>query len=1157
MSKIAQAIDISNATNRSVSGEFINFENDERYYAINNVDKMTPFFISVVSDSDHWLFISSHGGLTAGRVSPETALFPYLSVDKIHESATHTGSKTILRVKNNSGTVNWEPFNQEHNNRFDISRHLYKNTLGNKICFEEVNHDLELTFRYSWLSSDSFGFVRQCEIQNSSGRTIEIDLLDGLQNVLPAGTPRLLQSSSSNLIDAYKWTELDVSTGLGIFTLNSGITDRPEPFESLKANTVFCLGLEDPDILISSLQLENFKRGERILAEDHKRGIRGAYFVSETLVLKSNSSKRWFIVANTEQSQNQVVALRSRLKNTEGLLEEIHTSIENGSDQLAKIMASADAFQLVSEENLAVHHYANVLFNVQRGGGFVDQYRVYAKDFVNTIQHFNQDVFKRNVLLLEKLRGTYEFSELLLIIKEQNDPSLERLCYEYLPISFGRRHGDPSRPWNQFAIKLKDNDGNQILSYQGNWRDIFQNWEALALSYPGFVENMIAKFVNASTIDGYNPYRITKEGIDWEIEDESDPWSFIGYWGDHQIIYLLKLLEQSYNFYPDRLGALLHRPIFCYANVPYRIKSFDSLIKNSKDTVVFDQNLANEIDQRVARMGADGKLILDSNREVYQVNLLEKLIVALLTKLSNFVVDGGIWLNTQRPEWNDANNALVGQGLSMVTLYYLRRYVKFLQDLLKTESRSVELSSEVNQWLENTVDCVASLTKDYKAPIDDETRFHVLSQLGNAACKYRETVYSQNGFSSKVDCDIDVFKKLLGSCADVIDASILHNRRVDGMYEAYNTVDYTNEKAAIDNLYLMLEGQVAALSSGTIPPDEAVTVIEQMFTSSLYRDDQKSFILYPDRSLPGFLNKNLIDADKIKSIALTRELLRDHNDSIIANDCDGNLRFNADLSNRNQLNRALDLLKNDYQSESFESDCIAINHLYEEVFNHKSFTGRSGGMFGFEGLGSIYWHMVSKLLLVVQENYFKALDDGESELTLKKLGDLYYRVREGIGFNKTPQEYGAFPTDPYSHTPKHAGARQPGMTGQVKEEVLTRFGELGICVIGGIVSFRPRLLRKREFASSDLNFKYLDLNNSWKNINVAKGCLAYTWCQIPVVYHLHSSNLNSIKVVRSNGLEDEFQSLSLSKEDSSTLFDRTGLIKQIDISIGSEELFGE
>ena len=41
--------------------------------------------------------------------------------------------------------------------------------------------------------------------------------------------------------------------------------------------------------------------------------------------------------------------------------------------------------------------------------------------------------------------------------------------------------------------------------------------------------------------------------------------------------------------------------------------------------------------------------------------------------------------------------------------------------------------------------------------------------------------------------------------------------------------------------------------------------------------------------------------------------------------------------------------------------------LYEEVFDHQSFTGRSGTFYKYEGLGCIYWHMVSKLLLAVRK----------------------------------------------------------------------------------------------------------------------------------------------------------------------------------------------
>ncbi len=371
-------------------------------------------------------------------------------------------------------------------------------------------------------------------------------------------------------------------------------------------------------------------------------------------------------------------------------------------------MASGDGFQATAEENVSVHHYANVLFNILRGGIFDDQYNVSSWDFLCTIEQFNRDVFERSKVLLQGLPDKLKFAELLAAVKQQDDPQLERLCHEYLPIRFGRRHGDPSRPWNQFAIKLHDDYGNRLLSYEGNWRDIFQNWEALAFSYPEFVENIIAKFVNASTMDGYNPYRITKEGIDWEVEEPDDPWSYIGYWGDHQIIYLQKLLELSRQFHPARLGELLHEPVFCYANVPYRIRPFEALLENPKATVDYDEALAERIERRVAASGADGKLVMDAGGDVYQVTLLEKLLVPLLSKLGNLVIDGGIWMNTQRPEWNDANNALVGHGLSMVTLYYLRRYVTFLQQLLTSESATITLSNEVSQWLSDTA---AALSK--------------------------------------------------------------------------------------------------------------------------------------------------------------------------------------------------------------------------------------------------------------------------------------------------------------------------------------------------------------------------------------------------------------------------------------------------------------
>jgi hypothetical protein len=807
-----------------------------------------------------------------------------------------------------------------------------------------------------------------------------------------------------------------------------------------------------------------------------------------------------------------------------------------------------------AEEEVTTHHYANVLFNTLRGGIFYDQYNVSARDFSLTIRHFNRGVHARNKDFLDGLPETLEFSQLVSKVQAQNDLQLERLCYEYLPITFGRRHGDPSRPWNRFAIRLKDETGHRLLSYQGNWRDIFQNWEALTFSYPEFIENVIAKFVNASTMDGYNPYRITKQGIDWEIEDPEDPWSYIGYWGDHQIVYLLKLLELSEQFHPARLAQLLHQPVFSYANVPYRIKTMEELLRNPKDTVVYDHALAERIEQRVADNGADGKLVLDGSGEVYRVTLLEKLLVPLLAKLGNLVLGGGIWMNTQRPEWNDANNALVGHGLSMVTLYYMRRYVRFLQQLISAEADPVDLSREVSEWLADTASALEAVRPLLGSePISPEQRFETLQELGLAASGYRETVYRHEGFTGKVKQSPDMILKMLDDALVAIDHSIGVNQRIDELYNAYNLLDLDGDRSKVDTLYPMLEGQVAVLSSGAISPDAACTLLDTLFKSDIYRPDQHSFMLYPDRRLPGFFDKNRIDEQDVLAIPLLARMVAERDDRVVMRDVEGTYRFSADFANSGDLERRLGTLESEYgdAAEAARGDVLK---LYEKVFNHRAFTGRSGAMFGFEGLGSIYWHMVSKLLLAIQENFFAARDGGANEETCARLGSLYYAVRDGIGFNKTPSEYGAFPMDPYSHTPKHAGAQQPGMTGQVKEEVLTRFGELGIRVRHGAVHFEPGLLRAIEFPSKPRSFRYLDVKGDWQDIDVPAAALAFTWCQVPVVYRLEDADAPGLTVILEYGRTKESRKLSMSESLSAELFQRSGHIRRIDVTLRREHL---
>ena len=54
----------------------------------------------------------------------------------------------------------------------------------------------------------------------------------------------------------------------------------------------------------------------------------------------------------------------------------------------------------------------------------------------------------------------------------------------------------------------------------------------------------------------------------------------------------------------------------------------------------------------------------------------------------------------------------------------------------------------------------------------------------------------------------------------------------------------------INYLPEMLEGQVAVLSSGQLNPKESLAVLDALKASALFREDQYSYILYPNKTLP-------------------------------------------------------------------------------------------------------------------------------------------------------------------------------------------------------------------------------------------------------------------------------------------------------------------
>ncbi len=1125
----------------------------ETFFKIFNVNEIPSFFMSIVSDSNHWMFISSNGGLSAGRKDAEHALFPYYTDDKITNSVENTGCKTMFWIGKDNKQYLWEPFSERGSGKFDYTRNLYKSQFGNKIIFEEINEDLGLAFQYQWNSSNIYGFVRESKFTNLSDTKVKVKLLDGLQNILPFGVGSDLQNNYSNLADAYKRTELIPDTGVAIIALSAIIVDKAEPSEALKANVAWSMGLDIATYLLSSLQLKRFRLNGIIRQEEDCKGSSGAYFVVSEISLSSYENKKWTIVANVNQNHAEIVQLSESIKHDLNLEQKITADIQLGTKNLIKLVSAADGVHYTGDHLKDTRHFNNVLFNIMRGGIFDDNYQIELDDFSNYLRKANKEVYEKVQYAVQQLPSIFSVKKLMGLVNELNEANFNRLATEYLPLKFSRRHGDPSRPWNKFSINtINEIDGSKILDYQGNWRDIFQNWESLAHSYPEFIEGMITKFLNASTFDGYNPYRVTKSGFDWETIEPDNPWSYIGYWGDHQIIYLLKFLEFLEKHRPGHINQLLSKNDFVFANVPYKIKPYKDILHNPKDTIEFDHKGDQSIRKRMTELGADGALMTSADGDIYHVSFCEKVFATLLSKLSNFVPEGGIWMNTQRPEWNDANNALVGNGLSMVTLYYLRRFLKFFQPVFEnTVETEITFSEELYSFFEEVVATLETYKHTLWGKIKDTDRKKITDALGLAGSNFRNKIYA-NGFSGQKRV---VSNTQLLNCVVLankfLDHSINANKRNDDLYHTYNLISYDDASIQIAPLSEMLEGQVAVLSSGYLSVEQCSRLLDALKKSALYRQDQNSYILYPNKKLPKFLQKNTIRKESAGNSLLLKQLLKDGNNTIVEKDILGELHFNGNFRNANDVEKALLQLNNKYSILVKEERALILT-IFEEVFCHKEFTGRSGTFFGYEGLGSIYWHMVSKLLLAVQENCNKAVQEKADREISDSLATHFHNINEGIGVHKSPSIYGAFPTDPYSHTPMGKGAQQPGMTGQVKEDILIRLSELGVKTQEGQIVFKPYLLNKNEFLNDNAEGKFVLVNGITKTYSIEKNCLAFTVCQVPVIYSI--SKVNQIEVVFSNGTSEKLDKLVLSKEISNQIFQRTNTVAEVKVYITEDML---
>ena len=182
------------------------------------------------------------------------------------------------------------------------------------------------------------------------------------------------------LIKEWAWCQ----RGLGLYSMSSILVDRAEPSEALSTTTVWSVGLPNSKKLVSSLQLTASARRVYSARVRYSRSSRG--ILRQWLFASRADRKSWSIVAEINQGPAKVRDLISYLKADNNIAQDIEADIALGSENLARIVGISDGLQVTEDKLSANHHFANVLFNVMRGGLFVDNYNVPKADFIGFVK---------------------------------------------------------------------------------------------------------------------------------------------------------------------------------------------------------------------------------------------------------------------------------------------------------------------------------------------------------------------------------------------------------------------------------------------------------------------------------------------------------------------------------------------------------------------------------------------------------------------------------------------------------------------------------------------------------------------------------------------------------------------------------------------------
>lgn len=712
-----------------------------------------------------WVFYCSRGQAICsfGIADKNHAMMEFFPANKSYERVTSHGFRTFIKV---DGVI-YEPFSYRSANIYTLTTEMQVEQNALSILERNEELQLETTVQYSTVPQENFAaLIRQVSIK-TLGKEQNLELIDGLPEILPCGINADTVKNMSNTAQA--WAAVDWVDDLPIYRTSGQVGDHEsvnevnDGFFFINAHNgtannklivdrsiVFkhCLDLAFPYALHAQ-PLENLLKEKQCFQNTYASGF-AAFQRAVNKATPLNFDSYYGYLNNTEE----LSSIKERI--------------------LKKDFASK---KIQESKNIVASITSDI--ETQSSYPFFDEY------------------CKQNYLD-NLLRGGYP-----LVFENKKKKTVYHV--------YSRKHGDLERDYNFFYL-----EPSPLSQGNANFRDICQNRRNDVYFHPEAGLQNVLRFLSLIQADGYNPLNIRglECSIDLEsyamLEEElgftldakfktllasftpgrcyqhlkenyfqnklqaaqalSKIMSFTsfsecadyveGFWIDH-FSYSLDLIESYLEVYPEELPQLLFRYSCKYFDSPARVRS-----RKEKYTVIdgrLRQLDAVEFLHEKEKLNRERghNFLVDEEGALYTGSLFEKLLCLVCNKISALDPWGlGIEMEAGKPGWNDSLNGLpsiLGSGVS--ELFEVKRIIEFLLRSLTEDKYTVNALIH---------DFAKALTAIFTSPLSEQQRW-------DRASTERERFREQVGTcikAEKIQLDRTSMQVMLNSFSTSIQAAI-------------------------------------------------------------------------------------------------------------------------------------------------------------------------------------------------------------------------------------------------------------------------------------------------------------------------------------------------------------------------------------------------